>query len=114
MGGDFEQRASRRGAAGGDVRMSDVPQEYVEACLERLSEESVEGEPKTPLLRILERAIRRDQLVLPMVSTTLTRVLGLLERPDVDTAQVRHEHHRRAGAPPEPSSWAAGQSGPPA
>ena len=83
MGGDFEQRASRRGAAGGDVRMSDVPQEYVEACLERLSEECVEGEPKTPLLRILERAIRRDQLVLPMVSTTLTRVLGLLERPDV-------------------------------
>ena len=88
MKGGVDRGASGRGAAGGDVRMRDVPVELIEACVGRLDVLLAEKSAATPLLRSLRLAIRRERLSLPVISTTLTRVLGLLEREGVAISQL--------------------------
>lgn len=75
--------ASGRGAAGGDVRFRDVPRELVEACLHRLDALLEEETDSTPIFRRLHSSVRNERLALPVVSTTLTRVLSLLEKDSV-------------------------------
>ncbi len=88
MASRVKRGASGRGAAGGDVRMQDVPSELVEACLQRLDELLTEKTPASPLLRAMRVAIQRERLSLPVISTTLTRVLGLLEQEGVAISQL--------------------------
>ena len=83
MSGEVIEGASSRGAAGGDVRFSDVPHELVEACLSRLDALLEEQTASTPIFRRLRSSLKREQLALPVVSTTLTRVLSLLEKDSV-------------------------------
>ncbi len=80
--------ASGRGAAGGDLRFSDIPSELIDACLQKLDQVLKERTIATPLLRGLRRAIKQERLVLPVVSSTLGRVFGLLEREDVRIADL--------------------------
>ncbi len=84
----IEEGASGRGAAGGDVRFEDVPEELVEACAARLAIELAETTEATPLLRVLQRSITRRQLAMPVFSATLTRILRLLEDDDVGVSQI--------------------------
>jgi len=85
---DVEKGASGRGAAGGDVRFQDVPEELVEACLARLDEELETKDEGTPLLRGVRRALVERRLALPVFSATLTRVLGLLEKDTVGVGEI--------------------------
>jgi len=76
--------ASDRGAAGGDIRFSDVPEELVEACRARVA--TLLAEPRndaTKMVRKLRQALDRGRLSLPVVSTTLSRVLALLGNEEV-------------------------------
>ena len=83
MGREVDRGASGRGAAGGDIRFSDIPSELIEACSRKLDLALSERTIATPLLRGLRRALRQERLVLPVVSSTLGRVFALLEREDV-------------------------------
>lgn len=88
MARQIEEGASGRGAAGGDVRFDDVPEELVEACAARLEEELAEEDETTPLLGALQRSIATRRLALPVFSSTLTRILGLLEDDSVSVGQI--------------------------
>ena len=83
MSDDVVEGASSRGAAGGDIRFAEVPQELVEACHVKLEELMVDRSEASPLYRKLRQAVVRERLSLPVISTTLTRVLGLLGQEDV-------------------------------
>jgi len=80
--------ASGRGAAGGDIRIQDVPSNLIDACRERLEELQAEKTEATPLLRKLHFALQRERLALPMISTTLSRVLGLLAQEEVAISKL--------------------------
>lgn len=83
MGRDVATGASGRGAAGGDIRFSDIPSELIEACSRKIELALKERTIATPLLRALRRALKQERLVLPVVSSTLGRVFEMLEREDV-------------------------------
>ena len=76
--------AATRGAAGGDIRFSDVPEELVQACESRVASLlAEERSASTPIVRKLRQSLQRGKLSLPVVSTTLSRVLALLGTEDV-------------------------------
>lgn len=79
MSDAVDQGASGRGAAGGDLRFETVPHELVDACLARLDEELEEKDDATPLLSALRRSVSSQRLSLPVFSSTLARILRLLE-----------------------------------
>lgn len=88
MTSDLAEGASGRGAAGGDIRLGDVPQEFVEACAEKLEGLLAEKSPTSPIYRHLRTRLQREQLALPVVSSTLTRVLALLGRESASVAEL--------------------------
>lgn len=85
---DIVTGSSGRGAAGGDVRFSNVPSELVASCHERIAELIEQGSPARPLLVNLRSALSRERLALPVISTTLTRVLRLLENDSVEISEL--------------------------
>jgi len=85
---DVVKGSSSRGAAGGDVRFTNVPGELVESCNERLCALLETKSPAAPLLRNLQTALLRERLALPVISTTLTRVLRLLENDSVAISEL--------------------------
>lgn len=85
---ELDQGASGRGAAGGDVRFEDVPEEFVQACMARLEDELGEETEATPLLRTLHESLESRRLALPVFSSTLTRIMRLLEDDSVGVGQI--------------------------
>ena len=88
MADEVERRSAKRGAAGGDVRLRDVPSELLDACAHKIDELLETKDATTPIVRELKRALAQQRLALPVVSTTLTRVLGLLEKESVAIADL--------------------------
>ena len=88
MGKKVEEGATGRGAAGGDVRFSDVPRELIEACKKRLDALLEDETAATPIFRKLRSALQRELFALPVISTTLSRVLGLLAKDGVTVSEL--------------------------
>ncbi len=88
MSGEVDGGSSSRGAAGGDVRFGDVPIELVAACSARIDELLEFDSPATPIYKKLRSAIGRERLALPVISTTLMRVLRLLEKDSVAISEL--------------------------
>jgi len=80
----LDEGASSRGAAGCDIRFSEVSEELIDACKERLESLLVERSNATPLYRKMQKSLTKEGLLLSVVSTNLSRVLGLLDQEDID------------------------------
>ncbi|MEZ7981986.1 MAG: hypothetical protein QMC74_20070 [Myxococcota bacterium] len=57
MDEQVDEGVSSRGAAGWDIRFSDVPEELIEACKERLESLLVDRATATPIYRKLRQAL---------------------------------------------------------